>query len=112
MNTIKEIMLGTVTGLVLLGAGAAYAGKNEAIVPAITAQQAMEIAQSSEPGHVHELELEREDRVLAWEVELVSSNDGMGYEFLIDATTGEVIEMETEADGDWIFSGTDTPNQH
>ena len=109
MNTIKDYMLATVTGLVLLGAGAAYAGKNKVFDPAVSAQQAIEIASSNVPGQVHELELEREDDVMAWEVELVSSHDGKGYEILIDATSGEVLEVEIE-DADWTFLGTKDPS--
>ena len=79
MNTIKDLMLATVAGLVLTGAGAAYAGKNDNITPAISAVKAIDIAQSSVPGQIRELELEREDDRLAWEVELVSSQDGKEY---------------------------------
>jgi uncharacterized membrane protein YkoI len=56
------------------------------------------------PGQIHELELEREDDIMAWEVELVSSEDGKEYEILINASSGEVIEIEMEDDDDWGFS--------
>ena len=96
LNTIKEVMLATVAGLVILGAGAAYAGKNENIDTAINARQAIDIALSSVPGQVYELELEHEDGLTAWEVELVSSEDGKEYELLIDASSGEVIRKEQD----------------
>ena len=60
---------------------------------------------ASVPGQIHELELERENDIVAWEVELVSSEDGKEYEILINATSGEVIEIEIE-DDDWSFLGS------
>ena len=110
MNTIKELMLATVFGSVLVGAGAAYAGKNEDMATAVTARQAMDIAQAAVPGQIYELELEREQGVMAWEVELVSNSDGKEYEILIDANSGEVIETEMEDDDDWSVFGSKDPN--
>ena len=105
MNMIKKSMLTTVAGLVLVSAGASYAGKNEDIEQAVSARQAIDIALSSVPGQIHELELEREDDIVAWEVELVSSKDGKEYEILIDASSGEVIKVEME-DDDWSLFGS------
>ena len=111
MNTIKELMLACVAGLVLMGAGASYAGKRENIDHAIPAREAVDIALASVPGQIHELELEREDDIMVWEVELISSKDGKEYEILINAISGEVIEMEMEDDDDWVFSDADTRKQ-
>ena len=104
MKTIKCLMLTTVSGLVLLGMGSSYASKYEHTDYAITAGQAVDIALAAVPGRIHELELEREDDIMAWEVELVSSKDGKEYEILINASSGKVIEIEMEDDDDWFFS--------
>ena len=110
MNTIKETMIITATGLALAGAGVAQAAKNENFDQAIDARQAIDIALASVPGHIRELELEREDGTMVWEVELVSSKDGMEYEIVINATTSEVIEIEMEDDDDWNFFSSKEQN--
>ena len=104
MNTIKDLMLATIAGLVLVGATAAHSARDDASGVSITANQAMDIALSKVPGTIHEVEFEHEDEIKAWEVELVSAKDGKEYEILIDATSGEVIEMELE-DDEWDFFG-------
>ena len=110
MNTIKETMIITATGLALAGAGVAQAAKNENFDQAIDARQAIDIALASVPGHIRELELEREDGTMVWEVELVSSKDGMEYEIVINATTSEVIEIEMEDADDWNFFSSKEQN--
>ena len=105
MHTLKEIMLVTTAGLVLVGAGVAHSAKPGDNEQTIRASQAIEIALAAVPGHIHELELEQEDDILAWEVELVSSQDDKEYEILINASSGEVIEVEMEDDDDWSLFG-------
>ena len=104
MNTVKELMLASVTGLIIVSAGVAHGAKDDMGDPAISARQAIDIALANTPGQIHELELEHEDDVIAWEVELVSSEDNQEYEILIHATSGEVLEKEAEED-DWSFFG-------
>ena len=102
MNTIKNLMLATITGAILLGAGVSYSANRAATGAAISAKQAVDIALAAVPGRVYELELEKEDGIMVWEVELLSAKDNKEYEVLIDATSGEVINMELE-DDDWAF---------
>ena len=105
MHTLKEIMMVTVTGLVLVGAGVAHSAKTDDGDQVITASQALDIALAAVPGQIRELELEEEDDILTWEVELVSSQDDKEYEILINASSGEVIEVEMEDDDDWSLFG-------
>ena len=108
MNAVKEIMLVAVAGMVFVGV--AHSAKDDDLSQAITAKQAIDIAQAAKPGRIYELELEDDDDILAWEVELVSSEDSSEYEILINATSGEVIEIENEDDDDWSLFGSKSQN--
>ena len=61
--------------------------------------QAIEIALLEVPGEVQEIELEKEDGMLVYEVEIINA-DGEEYEVEIAADTGAVIEVEAEDDED------------
>lgn len=117
MTSTKKLIIATFTGLTLLSGGVALSAKSMEKEPAISAQQAIEIALSAVPGVIHEVELEKDDNRLAWEVELISAQDSLEYELLINANTGEVIEQKIEDDhGNWKFFGfkddTHNPSQH
>lgn len=102
MNTKMKLVIATATGLALLGGGLAHSAKSSENGVAVNAKQAIDIALSKVPGEIREVELEQEDNIKAWDVELISAQNGKEYEMLIDATSGEVIEMELE-DDDWSF---------
>ncbi len=117
MTSTKKLIIATFTGLTLLSGGVALSAKSMEKEPAINAQQAIEIALSAVPGVIYEVELEKDDNRLTWEIELISTQDSLEYEFLIDANTGEVIEQKREDDhGDLAFfdlKGDERkPNQH
>ena len=104
MTSTKKLIIATFTGLALLSGGVALSAKGMEKEPTVNAQQAIEIALSAVPGFIHEAELEKDDSRLAWEVELISAQDSVEYELLIDANTGEVIEQKIEDDhGTWKF---------
>ena len=62
----------------------------EALNGAISPEEAVNIALTAATGDVEEVELESENGLLIYEVELSSA------EVMIDAQTGEVLEVETE----------------
>ena len=101
MSTIKNVTVATIAGLVFLGTSAAHSESLEQIAQEVTAKQAIDIALAAVPGQVHEVELEREDDRLVWEVELVASQDNKGYEILISATSGEILEMDIDDEDHW-----------
>lgn len=51
------------------------------------------------PGDVIEVELEDEDGIIVYEIEIVTP-DGRLLEIEINATTGEVLTVETDEDDD------------
>lgn len=63
------------------------AGQNQ---PTITLEKALEIARGEAQGDVTEIELDREDGVLVWEVRIGTS------ELYIDANDGTVIQTKTD----------------
>ena len=101
MSTIKNVTVATTAGLVFLGTSAAHSESLEQIAQEVTAKQAIDIALAAVPGQVHEVELEREDDRLVWEVELVASQDNKEYEILISATSGEILEMDIDDEDHW-----------
>ncbi|MGD1907308.1 MAG: PepSY domain-containing protein [Leptolyngbyaceae cyanobacterium] len=66
----------------------------EALNGAISPEEAVNIALTAATGDVEEVELESENGLLIYEVELSSA------EVMIDAQTGEVLEVEAEDDDD------------
>lgn len=97
MNT-KNIAGGALAGLVLSAAliGAVTA-QTSATAAELSEEQATEIALLEVPGEVQEVELENEDGVPLYEIEIVKA-DGQKFEVEIAADTGVVIEVEAEDD--------------
>lgn len=92
----KQIAGGVLAGLILTAgaAGTVWAQTaNEAT--ALTEDQAIEIALAEVPGTVQDTELEREDGVMVFEIEILAT-DGTEMEVEIDANTGTIIEVEAE----------------
>lgn len=61
----------------------------------ITIDEAIRAAREKFQVTVVEAELEKEDDKVVWEIELVTG-DGKAMEVHVDATTGEVLEIEEE----------------
>ena len=49
------------------------------------------------PGHIIEVELERESDLIYYEIEIVG-DDGVVYELEIDAKTGDILKTDVEGD--------------
>lgn len=58
-------------------------------------EQANEIALQRVPGHVVKSELDYDDGMLLYEID-VRANDGQKYEVKIDAVTGEVLRVKLD----------------
>ena len=97
MNT-KMIAGGALAGLILTGAtlGAVSA---QSINPDVSMEKAMEIALLEVPGEVQEVELEKEDGAMVYEVEILTA-DGEAFEIEIAADTGTILEVEAEDEDD------------
>lgn len=61
----------------------------------LTIEDAIGIARGQVEGQVVQAELERRGSRLIYEVDIIS-NQGAKYEVKVDATTGEVIEVELD----------------
>lgn len=61
----------------------------------ISMEQANEIALQRVPGQVVKSELEFEDGILIYEVDIRTA-DGLKYEVEIDAVTGEVVKVKLD----------------
>jgi uncharacterized membrane protein YkoI len=89
---------GALTGMVLTGAlVGAVSAQTAADATGLSEAQAIEIALLEVAGDVQEVELERDDGMMVYEVEIVDA-EGQEYEIEIAADTGEVIEVEAEDD--------------
>ena len=98
------MIVAVATSLAIVSSGLALSENDIGKTPNVTAKQAIEVALNTVPGVIHEVELEKEDDTLAWEVELISVQDQNEYEILIDAYTGKVISKEIDDDnGKWKF---------
>ena len=62
----------------------------------ITVEQAIAIAQAKVSGTVVKAELDNDDGVYLYEIELRNGN--IEYEFDIDATTGAILKFEEDLD--------------
>ncbi len=94
----KMIAGGALTGMVLTGAlVGAVSAQTAADATGLSEAQAIEIALLEVAGDVQEVELERDDGMMVYEVEIVDA-EGQEYEIEIAADTGEVIEVEAEDD--------------
>ncbi|MEN9226499.1 MAG: PepSY domain-containing protein [Thermostichus sp. HHBFW_bins_43] len=79
-----------VSSPMLLVGGAVEPALAQSSAPAIRIEEAIQIARSAVPNAViKEVELEREDGRLVWEVEF--TND---IEVKIDATTGDILDID------------------
>lgn len=90
--SVAALLVGTAS----IGFAASQSGE---AAPTLTAQEAIEIALKEVPGLVEEVELEDEDGVPVFEIEIVSA-DGLETEVEIDALTGDVLEIESDEDED------------
>ena len=92
----KTVTLGALSGLILTGAiVGAVSAQSAADATGLSQQQAIEIALKQVPGEVREVELEKEDGAMVYEIEIVSA-DGQPVEVEIAAETGTIIEVERE----------------
>ena len=99
----KLIATGLITALVastmtvsMAGTGSSDENEAELVSQAtLSNEQAVAIALAQVPGKVAETEIEKEDGVLVWEVEVVNNQNEI-YEITIDANTGEVLEKELD----------------
>ena len=89
---------GALAGLALTGAVVGtVSAQSVAEATGLTMEQAIEIARLEVPGVVQEAELEREDGMMVFEIEILS-DDGQEFEIVIAADTGTVIEVDAEDD--------------
>lgn len=94
----KRITGGVLAGLIVSTAAmGTVSAQSFAEATGLTEAQAIEIALAEVPGAVQELELEREDSVRVYEIEILAAADqAMSVE--IDAETGEILEIEADDD--------------
>jgi uncharacterized membrane protein YkoI len=99
MNT-KLIAGGILAGmLATAGTAGVVAAQSATEAPGLSTEQAIQIALAEVPGDVQETELEREDGMQVYEIEILTA-DGVEMEVEIDAQTGAVLEIEVEDDLD------------
>lgn len=79
------------------GAGIALAQSDATAAPTLSEAQAIEIALAEVPGEVKETELESEDGLQVYEIEILTA-EGKEMEVEIHAGTGEVMDVEAEDD--------------
>ena len=92
----KLIAGGTLAGLLMAGGVVgAVSAQTLAAETGLTKEQAIEIALMEVPGQVREVELEREDGVQVYEIEILT-DAGVEMEVEIAADTGDVLEIEAE----------------
>ncbi|MBM7097491.1 PepSY domain-containing protein [Bacillus sp. H-16] len=61
----------------------------------LSAEDAIEIAISQVPGTVVDVDLDTENGILVWEIEIVTPQ-GMKYEVDVDANTGNILKAELD----------------
>lgn len=100
MNT-KQITAGSLIALLAAGGVAAtLSAQTVADETGLTEAQVIELALAEVPGEVQEVELETEDGLQIFEIEILSA-DGVEMEVEIAALSGEILEIEAEdEDGD------------
>lgn len=64
----------------------------------LSLKEVREIALSNYDGHIEDIELEHDDGLTYYEVEIEKGNTE--YELKIDAYTGEILHVETDGDND------------
>lgn len=95
----KKLITGGIVASLLAAAGAAgmLTTQANAETPAVSEAQAIEIALAEVQGEVQETELDREDGMQVYEIEILTA-DGVEMEVEINAATGEVLVVEAEDD--------------
>lgn len=88
---VGAVIVGSMGSAAVVGASS---GKNTEGTPAITAEQALQLALQKTEGFVHEVELSFEEDDNYYEIEIESNVNE--YVFNIDAATGEIVGQETE----------------
>ena len=92
----KMITRGALASLLLAGGAiGAVSAQTVAAETGLSEEQAIQIALLEVPGEVQEVELEREDGMQVYEIEIVSV-DGIEFEVEIAADSGDVLEIEEE----------------
>lgn len=61
----------------------------------ITIEEAMNIAVGRVPGQIVKVELERENGVWVYEVDIITSQ-GVKYEVVVDMNTGNIVKVEMD----------------
>ena len=95
------LTLAAITGVAMADQGRGRSGDHDDALAAVEARQALpltrifEIAQTAVPGEIIEVELDREDGRLIYEVDILTST-GRLRQVELDARTGEVLEVEDE----------------
>ncbi len=96
----KLIAGGALTGLVMTGAlVGTVSAQSAADATGLSEEQAVQIALLEIDGDVQEVELEREDGKMVYEIEILNA-EGQEFEVEIAADTGAVLEIEAEDDED------------
>ncbi len=96
----RMITGGVLAGLVMAGGLAAtVSAQTVAAETGLTEEQVIAIALAEVPGEVQEVELEREDGMQLYEIEILTA-DGIEMEVEIAATTGDVLQIEAEGRDD------------
>lgn len=94
----KLIAGGALTGLVMTGAlVGTVSAQSAADATGLSEEQAVQIALLEIDGDVQEVELEREDGKMVYEIEILNA-EGQEFEVEIAADTGAVLEIEAEDD--------------
>jgi len=99
MNKMNFAGVAVVGALMVGGAASMVSAQSAAAQTGLTEEQVIEIALSVIPGEVQEVELEREDGMQVYEIEILSAN-GSEMEVEVNALTGDVLEVEAEDDDD------------
>lgn len=101
----KWITGGVLAGLLATaGTAGVVVAQSATEAPGLSEAQAIEIALAEVPGEVQEAELDREDGVQIYEIEILTA-DGVEMEVEIDAETGAILEIEAEDDEDDTCAG-------
>ena len=96
----KLIAGGAVASLVFAGAlVSTVSAQSVADATGLTEEQVIEIALLEVPGEVQEVELEQEEGMSVFEVEILSG-DGQEFEIEVNADTGDVLEVSAEDQDD------------
>lgn len=96
----KTIAAGALAGLIFAGGVVgSVSAQSAADATGLSEAQIIEIALAEVPGEVQETELEREDGVQVYEVEIMSA-EGQEMEVKINANSGEVLDVAADGEGD------------